>query len=75
MAGLYPECEVGSMPPLGPLFGQRVFVDSRLAADLEIVFDAGTHADAIRMRFDDFNAAVKPVIGAFARLPGEVPEY
>src|SRR5262245_48451319 len=24
---LYPDCETGAMPPLGPMFRQRVFVD------------------------------------------------
>jgi len=28
---LYPDCETGAMPPLGPLYGQRVFVDEALA--------------------------------------------
>src|SRR5918994_2132412 len=27
---LYPDCETGAMPPLGPLYGQPVFVDQSL---------------------------------------------
>jgi Ala-tRNA(Pro) deacylase len=68
MGPLYPECERGAMPPLGPLYGQRVFVDESLAADPEIVFNGGTHVEAIRMRYPDFTALVQPVVGAFARL-------
>jgi Ala-tRNA(Pro) deacylase len=64
---LYPGCERGAMPPFGPLYGQRVFVDRALVADREIVFNAGTHADAIRMRYEDFSSLVQPVIGEFAR--------
>ena len=30
---LYPDCERGAMPPLGPLYKQRVFVDQLLAAE------------------------------------------
>lgn len=67
---LYPECEPGAMPPLGPLFGQRVFVDRSLEADPEIVFDAGTHTDAIRMSYADFASLVHPVVGDFAFPPG-----
>jgi Ala-tRNA(Pro) deacylase len=69
MARLYPGCEVGSMPPLGPLYHQRVFVDTSLVGDPELVFDAGAHTKAIRMHYDDFAELVKPVVGSFGRLP------
>ena len=54
---LCPDCESGAMPPFGPLYGQRVFVDAALAAEPEVVFNAGTHSEAIRMRYADFAAA------------------
>jgi Ala-tRNA(Pro) deacylase len=57
------------MPPFGPLYGQRVFVDVALAAEPEIVVDAGTHTEAIRMRWADFAASVKPIVGSFAEHP------
>ena len=66
---LFPECEAGAMPPLGPLYGQDVFVDVALAAEDEIVFNAGTHGDAIRMRYEDFAAIARPIVGRFARRP------
>lgn len=67
LAWLFPDCEPGAMPPLGPLYKQRVFVDEALAAEKQIVFNAGTHADAVRMRYDDFAAITKPIVGSFAR--------
>jgi Ala-tRNA(Pro) deacylase len=54
------------MPPFGPLYGQTVFVDAVLALEPEIVFNAGTHRDAIAMRWNDFVKMVNPVIGKFA---------
>lgn len=68
IAALYPECERGAMPPFGPLYGQKVYVDATLVDEPEIVFNAGTHADAIGMDYRDFAAIVKPVEGALARL-------
>ena len=65
---LYPDCEPGAMPPLGPMYRQPVFVDERLTADEEIVFNAGTFADAVAMRFADFVSLTHPVVGRFARL-------
>ena len=63
---LLPECERGAMPTLGPLFHQRVFVDRLLAEEEEIVFNGGTHADAVVMRYDDFASLTEPRIGRFA---------
>jgi Ala-tRNA(Pro) deacylase len=64
---LYPEFEAGAMPPLGPLYHQRVYVDETLAEDEEIVFNAGTHRDAIRMSFRDFVEVNNAVVGRFGR--------
>jgi Ala-tRNA(Pro) deacylase len=66
---LFPECEPGAMPPFGALYGQAVFVDSSLVGQPEIVFNAGTHADAIAMCWSDFAAATRPVIGSFGESP------
>ena len=68
MARIYEGCELGSMPPLGPLYGQQVVVDERMAANDEIAFSAGTHRDAIRMRYSDFAALVHPTVGRVGRL-------
>jgi Ala-tRNA(Pro) deacylase len=66
---LYPGCEPGAMPPFGPLYGQQVFVDVALAAEPEIVFSAGTHTEAICMRWADYAASVRPIVGKFAEPP------
>jgi Ala-tRNA(Pro) deacylase len=66
---LYPECERGAMPPFGPLYKQRVFVDEHLAADDQIAFNAGTHRDAVGMRYDDFARLTRPTVGRFAERP------
>jgi Ala-tRNA(Pro) deacylase len=63
---LFPGIEVGAMPPFGPLYGQTVYVDAALAAEHEIAFNAGTHQDAIAMRWSDFVKMVNPIVGKFA---------
>ena len=62
---LYRDCELGAMPPLGPLYEQPVMVERSLTADPEIVFNAGSHRDAIRMRYRDFEDLVKPKVADF----------
>lgn len=56
----FPDCETGAMPPFGNLYGLPVFVDSRLAAQDEIAFNAGTHTDAVRMPYKEFERLAQP---------------
>ena len=67
IATLHPECEVGAMPPFGASYGHRVFVDRCLVGEPEMVFNAGTHTEAICMHYGDFTELAKPVVGAFGR--------
>ena len=62
---LFPECEAGAMPPFGPLYHQRVFLDTTLALQPIIAFHAGTHRNAVRMHVDDFVDVVQPVMARF----------
>lgn len=64
--GLFPDCDVGAMPPLGNLYGLPVYVEEALTADSEIVFNAGTHQDTIRMKYADFARLAQPRIFSFA---------
>ena len=64
---LFPDCERGAMPPLGPLYRQSVFVEEALADEDRIVFNAGTHGDAVVMRYEDFVALTHPVVGRFGQ--------
>jgi Ala-tRNA(Pro) deacylase len=73
---LFPGCESGALPPVGPLYGQPVFVDVTLAGADEIAFSAGTHTEAIRMRWPDFAASIRPIVGKFAETHADkVGEY
>jgi Ala-tRNA(Pro) deacylase len=65
-ASLFPGCELGAMPPFGNLYRVDVYVDRSLTRDEEIVFNAGTHVEAIRMNYKDFERLVSPKIGDFA---------
>ncbi|HKE82817.1 MAG TPA: YbaK/EbsC family protein [Vicinamibacterales bacterium] len=64
---LYPECELGAMPPLGPLYGQPVFVDQNLTGGHDIVFDGGSHSEAVKVSYLDFARVVQPAVGDFGR--------
>lgn len=59
---LFPDCELGAMPPFGNLYGLTVYVAESLAQEEEIAFNAGTHTEVIKMDFYDFDALVHPVV-------------
>jgi Ala-tRNA(Pro) deacylase len=60
IAGDFPGCEPGAMPPFGNLFGMDVFVEPHLTQDPEIAFNAGTHHELIRMAYKDFERLAHP---------------
>jgi Ala-tRNA(Pro) deacylase len=64
---LFPDCELGAMAPFGNLCGLPVFVDSSLANEETIAFNAGTHRDVLHMRFEDYQRLVQPSIVMAAR--------
>ncbi|HYA61715.1 MAG TPA: YbaK/EbsC family protein [Candidatus Sulfotelmatobacter sp.] len=65
-SSLFPDCELGAMPPFGALYNLPVYVDESLAKDKEVVFNAGTHHDAVRMAYEDFVRLAEPKICSFA---------
>lgn len=64
---LFPDCEPGAMPPFGNLYGLPVYLDRDLAEGETIMFQAGTHRDAIMMRSEDFIRLARPFITSFER--------
>ncbi|MBN2160992.1 MAG: YbaK/EbsC family protein [Spirochaetes bacterium] len=61
----FPDCEMGAMPPFGNLYGMDEIVSEELAKDEEIVFNAGTHTELIKMKYRDFEGLVHPKIVNF----------
>jgi Ala-tRNA(Pro) deacylase len=59
---MFPDCEIGGMPPFGNLYGMEVYASHRLAEDAEIAFNAGSHTELIRMAYKDFERLVKPKV-------------
>jgi Ala-tRNA(Pro) deacylase len=62
----FPDCDLGAMPPFGNLYGIPVYVEERLTEDDEIAFNAGSHNELLRMKYEDFERVVNPIIGRFA---------
>ena len=59
---LFPNCEIGAMPPFGNLWNQQVFVDPALAKVDQIAFNAGSHTELMQIHWDDFERLVRPQV-------------
>lgn len=59
---VFPDCEVGAMPPFGNLYDINTYVAEPLTDNEEIVFNAGTHRELIRMNYQDFEELVQPEV-------------
>ena len=61
---LFPDCEPGAIPPVGPAYGLRMIVDASLDAIDEVYFEAGDHRHLVRMDAAQFRA----LLGAAPRI-------
>ena len=66
LAALFSDCALGAEPPFGNLYNLTTIMDESLQEDKEIVFQAGSHEQAIRMSMADYTAIVQPRILAFS---------
>ncbi len=69
LSTMFPDCQLGTMPPFGNLYGVPVLVDQALAEDEEISFNACCYTKVIKMKFEDFRRLVNPLIGDYAERP------
>ena len=62
---LFPDCELGAMPPFGNLFGLPTMVAEELTEDEHIAFNAGTATEVIRLAYRDYARLVWPRVLPF----------
>lgn len=58
---LFPDCEVGAMPPFGNLYGLPMFVDRCLARQPDVFFEAGNHHELVHMHWADYARLAAPI--------------
>jgi Ala-tRNA(Pro) deacylase len=66
-ANVFPDCEVGAMPPFGNHYGIAVYMEKRLTEEETMVFPVGTHTDTMSLKYADFERLVQPKVIEFAR--------
>lgn len=68
---LFPDCQLGAMPPIGPIYDMPVVVSKALAERPEIIFNACTHTDCLKMKYSDFESVVNPKVADISNIPPE----
>jgi Ala-tRNA(Pro) deacylase len=63
---MFPDCEVGAMPPFGNLYGMEVYVEESLTKDREIAFNAGSLIELVKLSYEDFSRLVNPKVIRFS---------
>lgn len=66
---LFPDCEVGAMPPFGNLYDVPLYVDQSLSESEYVVFNAGSHHESMKISFREYERLVRPVLLTFAQAP------
>lgn len=67
MRDLFPGCELGAEPPIGPLYNLPMVIDEGLLDDEFLVMQAGSHTTSMRLRREDWQRACNPKVAAIAR--------
>jgi len=65
IAGLFPDCEVGAMPPFGAEYHLPVYVEEHLSEDEQILVPAGTHEDSVLLAWADYERLAQPKVASF----------
>ncbi|HEX5129952.1 MAG TPA: YbaK/EbsC family protein [Usitatibacter sp.] len=60
LQGVFPDCSLGAIPPLGPAYGVRIILDDSLDAQEDVWFEAGDHEHLVHMTTGQFMALVGP---------------
>jgi len=61
-----PDCERGTIPPFGTMYGLETIVDPTLAENDVVVFEGNSFEDAIRMSYRDYYDVEHPLVVEFA---------
>lgn len=61
LADLFPDCEVGAIPPVGPAYGLRTLLDTKLRDAPEVYFEAGDHESLVKVSGETFRSLMADV--------------
>ncbi|HEX8522748.1 MAG TPA: YbaK/EbsC family protein [Tepidisphaeraceae bacterium] len=64
---LFPDCALGAEPPIGRMYNMPTLMDESVMNDDQVMFQAGSHEDAIMMSLAEYRRAAMPEVAHFGR--------
>jgi Ala-tRNA(Pro) deacylase len=72
---LFPDCQIGTAPPFGHVYGLSLLLDPCLLQAPEIYFQAGNHREVVSMSRDEFRLLARPTCaGECLHAPASTPQ-
>ena len=62
-----PDCELGALPPFGSCYGMLTLADKSLGVHDEVVFEANSHEESLRMTYSDYCQVEHPIVASITR--------
>jgi Ala-tRNA(Pro) deacylase len=67
LMNLFSDCQPGAEPPIGRMFGMTTLMDESLMHGNHVVFQAGTHEEAVTMSLADYRRIAHAELAHFGR--------
>lgn len=58
-AALFPDCELGAIPPVGAAFGLKTIIDDGIPMDRDVYFEGGDHSTLIHVNAENWHRLQK----------------
>lgn len=67
IAGLFPDYEVGAIPPFAELIGVPLYIDEQLSENDEVSVNACSHTEAVLLKYGDFERIAGGAASSFSK--------
>ncbi|MCS7033824.1 MAG: deacylase [Phycisphaerae bacterium] len=64
---VFADCELGAEPPIGSLFGVETIMERSVEEADRVIFQVGTHSEAVEMPLSDYKRLARPHVASFGR--------
>lgn len=61
LASLFPDCDLGAIPPCGAAYGLKTLVDTAILGQPEVFFEAGDHENLVKVSGEQFRSLLGSV--------------
>lgn len=69
LRNLFPDSELGAEPAIGKLYNMPMLIAWQLAEKEEIIFNAGSHTECVKMNYKDYEKITNPIVGDISDIP------